>query len=71
MKYIVTLNGKKYEVEVDETQAVLLGVSEEQPPASDSPSAAAQTSAAPSENTSKSDEGPLGLNKSEPHCTLN
>ncbi|HOD02351.1 MAG: Glutaconyl-CoA decarboxylase subunit gamma [Firmicutes bacterium ADurb.Bin300] len=57
MKYIVTLNGKKYEVEVDETQAVLLGVSEEKPPASDSPSAAAQTPAAPSENTSKSDEG--------------
>ncbi len=29
MKYVVELNGKKYEVEVDETEAVLLGVSED------------------------------------------
>lgn len=31
MKYVVALNGKKYEVEVNETEAVLLGVSEDSP----------------------------------------
>lgn len=31
MNYIVALNGKKFEVEVNETEAVLLGVSESAP----------------------------------------
>lgn len=33
MKYVVTLNGKNYEVEVTESEAVLTGVSQAQPQA--------------------------------------
>ncbi len=43
MKYVVTLNGKNYEVEVNETEAVLTGVSNA--PAAAAPAAAAPVSA--------------------------
>ncbi|MBQ6466655.1 MAG: biotin/lipoyl-binding protein [Clostridia bacterium] len=45
MKYVVTLNGKNYEVEVNETEAVLTGVSNA--PAATAPAAAAPAAAAP------------------------
>ena len=49
MKYVVTLNGKNYEVEVTETDAVLLGVSEAVAPvAAPAPAAAPAAPAAPS-----------------------
>ncbi len=53
MKYIVTLNGKNYEVEVTETDAVLLNVSEATAPApapvaAPAPAAAPAAAAAPS-----------------------
>lgn len=48
MKYIVTLNGKNYEVEVTESEAVLLGVTENAAPAAPvSAPAAALAPAAP------------------------
>lgn len=55
MKYIVTLNGKNYEVEVEETEAVIVGVTDAAPavPAalaaapSPAPAAAPSASAAP------------------------
>ena len=46
MKYIVTLNSKNYEVEVTESDAVLLGVSDAAP-AAPAPVAAATAPAAP------------------------
>lgn len=45
MKYVVTLNGKNYEVEVEETQAVITSVSDAAPvaaPAAAAPAAAAE-----------------------------
>ncbi len=51
MKYIVTLNGKNYEVEVEETEAVIVGVTDAAPAvpaapaAAPSPAPAAATSA--------------------------
>lgn len=56
MKYIVTLNGKKYEVEVEKTKAVLLGVAEENSNAQVSLPVGAETPCAPSEGASKSDD---------------
>lgn len=52
MKYVVTLNGKNYEVEVTETDAVLLNVSEASAPvaapvAAPAPAAPAAPAAAP------------------------
>lgn len=49
MKYIVTLNGKNYEVEVEETEAVITNVSEAAPVAAPAAPAApvAATPAAP------------------------
>ena len=43
MKYVVTLNGKNYEVEVEETDAVITAVTDPAPPA---PAAAAPVSPA-------------------------
>ncbi len=53
MKYVVTLNGKNYEVEVTETDAVLLNVSEATAPvaapvAAPAPAAVPAAAAAPS-----------------------
>lgn len=45
MKYIVTLNGKNYEVEVEETEAVIVGVTDAAPVAA--PVAAPTPAAAP------------------------
>ena len=45
MKYIVTLNGKNYEVEVEETEAVIVGVTDAAPVAA--PVAAPAPAAAP------------------------
>ena len=56
MKYIVTLNGKKYEVEVEKTKAVLLGVADENSNAQVSLPVGAETPCAPSEGPSKSDD---------------
>ena len=52
MKYIVTLNGKNYEVEVEETEAVIVGVTDAAPAApvaapSPAPAAAPSAPAAP------------------------
>ena len=44
MKYIVTLNGKNYEVEVEETEAVIVGVTDAAPAV---PAAAPSAPAAP------------------------
>lgn len=50
MKYVVTLNGKNYEVEVTESEAVLTGVSQAQPqataPAQQAPQPAAPAASA-------------------------
>ena len=40
MKYIVTLNGKNYEVEVEETEAVIIGVTDAAPAVPAAPVAA-------------------------------
>lgn len=40
MKYIVTLNGKNYEVEVEETEAVIVGVTNAAPAVPAAPAAA-------------------------------
>ena len=40
MKYIVTLNGKNYEVEVEETEAVIVGVTDAAPAVPAAPAAA-------------------------------
>ena len=40
MKYIVTLNGKNYEVEVEETEAVIVGVTDAAPAMPAAPAAA-------------------------------
>ncbi len=40
MKYIVTLNGKNYEVEVEETEAVIVGVTDAAPVVPAAPAAA-------------------------------
>lgn len=40
MKYIVTLNGKNYEVEVEETEAVIVGVTDAAPAVPTAPAAA-------------------------------
>lgn len=45
MKYVVNLNGKNYEVEVTESEAVLTGVSEAVAPAPVAPSAPAAPTA--------------------------
>ncbi len=60
MKYVVTLNGKNYEVEVTETEAVLLGASEAQtvtaaPAAPATPAAPA----APAESSPVKDASPV------------
>ncbi len=47
MKYVVTLNGKNYEVDVTESDAVLLGVTEVVAPVAAAPVAAAAPAAAP------------------------
>ncbi|HBL41738.1 MAG TPA: acetyl-CoA carboxylase biotin carboxyl carrier protein subunit, partial [Ruminococcaceae bacterium] len=47
MKYVVTLNGKNYEVEVEETEAVLLSVSDAAPVAAPASAAPAAPVAAP------------------------
>lgn len=48
MKYVVTLNGKNYEVEVNETEAVVLSVSQATAPvAAPAPAAAPAVAAAP------------------------
>lgn len=46
MKYIVNLNGKNYEVEVNETEAVVLSVADAAPVAAPAPVAAAAAPAA-------------------------
>ena len=50
MKYIVTLNGKNYEVEVEETEAVIVGVTDAAPAVPAAPVAAPSpaSAAAPS-----------------------
>lgn len=40
MKYVVTLNGKNYEVEVEETEAVIVGVTDAAPAVPAAPAAA-------------------------------
>ena len=40
MKYIVNLNGKSYEVEVEETEAVITSVTDAAPAAAPTPAAA-------------------------------
>ena len=40
MKYIVTLNGKNYEVEVEETEAVIVGITDAAPAVPAAPAAA-------------------------------
>ena len=52
MKYVVTLNGKTYEVEVTETEAVLLGASETQTIAAAPAQAAAPAASAPAKDDS-------------------
>ena len=47
MKYVVTLNGKNYEVEVTECDAVLLNVTDAAPVAAPVPAAAPTAAAAP------------------------
>lgn len=47
MKYIVNLNGKSYEVEVDKTEAVINSVSQTAPVAAPAPAAAPAPVAAP------------------------
>ena len=47
MKYVVTLNGKNYEVEVTECDAVLLGVTDAAPVAAPVPVAVPAAAAAP------------------------
>ena len=47
MKYVVTLNGKNYEVEVTECDAVLLNVTDAAPVAAPVPAAAPAAAAAP------------------------
>ena len=47
MKYIVTLNDKRYEVDVTETDAVITGVSAVTAPAAPAPAAPAHEAAAP------------------------
>lgn len=47
MKYIVTLNGKNYEVEVEETEAVIVGVTDAAPAVPAAPAAAPSAPAAP------------------------
>ena len=47
MKYVVTLNGKNYEVEVTECDAVLLSVTDAAPVAAPVPAAAPAAAAAP------------------------
>lgn len=48
MKYVVTLNGKNYEVEVEETEAVITAVTDAAPTATPAaPAAPAPTAAAP------------------------
>lgn len=47
MKYVVTLNGKNYEVEVEETDAVITAVTDAAPAAPVAAAAPAATAAAP------------------------
>lgn len=47
MKYIVNLNGKSYEVEVEETEAVITSVTDAAPAAAPTPAAAPAAPAAP------------------------
>ncbi|MGN0544777.1 MAG: biotin/lipoyl-containing protein [Acutalibacteraceae bacterium] len=48
MKYVVTLNGKNYEVEVEETEAIITAVTDAAPAATPAaPAAPAPTAAAP------------------------
>ena len=52
MKYIVNLNGKSYEVEVEETEAVITSVTDAAPAAAPTPAAApAAPAAAPADGT--------------------
>lgn len=57
MKYIVTLNGKNYEVEVEETEAVIVGVTDAAPAVPAAPAAAPSPApaAAPSAPASAAD----------------
>lgn len=58
MKYVVTLNGKNYEVEVNETEAVVLSVSQATAPvATPVPVAAPQAAPAPAAAQAVSAEG--------------
>lgn len=47
MKYIVNLNGKSYEVEVEETEAVITSVTDAAPASAPTPAAAPAAPAAP------------------------
>lgn len=49
MKYIVTLNGKRYEVEVEDAQATLLQVTDAPNPAQPAPTPAPAPTSAPSQ----------------------
>ena len=51
MKYIVNLNGKSYEVEVEETEAVITSVTDAAPAAAPTPAAPAAPAAAPADGT--------------------
>lgn len=50
MKYIVTLNGKRYEVEVEDAQATLLQVTDAPNPAQPAPTPAPAPTSAPSQS---------------------
>ena len=53
MKYVVTLNGKNYEVEVEETDAVITAVTDAAPAAPVAAAAPAAPAAAPAPASKK------------------
>lgn len=61
MKYKVTLNGKTYEVEVEEGKAVLLDEYEALAPAKETPAAAVPAAAAPVQAAAPAPAAPVDL----------
>ncbi len=65
MKYVVTLNGKNYEVEVTETDAIVTGVTEVPVVVAAAP-AAAPAVAAPAAEAPKAEEAPVAAAPAAP-----
>ncbi len=66
MKYVVTLNGKNYEVEVTETDAIVTGVTEVPVVVAAAPAAAAPVVAAPAAEAPKAEEAPAAAAPAAP-----